>query len=68
VGLVFGALSLVPASAGKVGLVFSLLSLIPMAVWLVLIASRLGRLGRGLVTELRGSAPSSPLTEPLLQH
>jgi hypothetical protein len=46
VGLVFGVVSLVPASAGTVGLVFSLLSLIPMWVWLVLIARRLRQLGR----------------------
>ena len=41
VGLVFGALSIVPASAGTPGLVFSLLSLIPMWLWLGLLARRL---------------------------
>jgi len=46
VGLVFGMVSLVPASAGTVGIVFSLLSLIPMWIWLVLIARRLRQLGR----------------------
>lgn len=38
---------LVPASAGKLGIVLSLLSLVPMWLWLMLIARRLFRLGRG---------------------
>jgi hypothetical protein len=63
-GVVFGTLSLVPASAGKLGLVFSLLSLIPMAVWLVLIARGLGRLGREARAEQAGSLASAKLGEP----
>jgi hypothetical protein len=47
VGLLFGVLSLVPASAGKLGVIFSLLSLVPMWIWLILIARRLFQLGRG---------------------
>ncbi|WNG46521.1 DUF4386 family protein [Archangium minus] len=54
VGLVFGVLSLVPASAGKPGIIFSLISLVPMWIWLVLIAQRLFQLGRGAA--LRGRA------------
>lgn len=46
VGLVFGVLSLVPASAGTIGIAFSLLSLIPMWMWLVLVARRLLQLAR----------------------
>lgn len=46
VGVVFGVLSLVPASAGRVGLVFSLLSLLPMWLWFALSARRLLQLGR----------------------
>lgn len=46
VGLVFGALSVVPASAGRVGLIMSLLSLVPMWAWLVLIARALLKLGK----------------------
>ena len=45
VGILFGVLSLVPASAGKVGLVMSLLSLVPMWIWLGLIARTLFQLG-----------------------
>lgn len=67
VGLVFGALSLVPASAGTVGLVFSLLSLVPMAVWLVLIGLRLVWLGRRDGTEPRASVSPVGLGEPLPQ-
>ena len=47
VGIVFYALSLVPASAGTVGLVFSLASLVPMVVWLILVARRLWQLAQG---------------------
>ncbi|WP_375772532.1 hypothetical protein NR798_17130 [Archangium gephyra] len=46
VGLVFGVLSLVPASAGRLGIILSLLSLVPMCLWLILIARRLFQLGR----------------------
>lgn len=45
VGLVFGVLSLVPASAGRTGFILSLASLIPMWIWLILIARRLFQLG-----------------------
>jgi hypothetical protein len=45
IGLLFGLLSLVPASAGRLGLVLSLASLVPMCIWLILIARRLFRLG-----------------------
>jgi hypothetical protein len=45
-GLTFGVLNLVPASAGKVGLVLSLLSLIPMYLWLALLARRLHHLAK----------------------
>jgi hypothetical protein len=55
VGLVFGALSVVPASAGKLGLIFSLLSLVPMWIWLILIARRLLQLGRGARSGEQGS-------------
>jgi hypothetical protein len=50
VGLVFGALSLVPASAGRVGLAMSLASLVPMLLWIVLIAWTLFRLARAKPT------------------
>ncbi len=45
VGVVFGVLSLVPASAGRVGMAFAILSLLPMWLWLALIARRLAELG-----------------------
>jgi len=66
VGLAFGALSLVPASAGKLGLAFSLLSLIPMAVWLVLVAGQLRRLGRGAGPDrdLAVSRAGEPVPQP----
>jgi hypothetical protein len=67
VGLVFGTLSLVPASAGKLGLIFSLLSLVPMAVWLVLIGLRLIRVGRGAGVEEGASLESAGLGEPIPQ-
>ena len=43
-GLLFGALMLVPGTAGTVGLVFAFASLLPMVVWDVLIARRLFQL------------------------
>jgi hypothetical protein len=46
VGVVYGALNLVPASAGTLGLVLSLCSLIPMIAWLALVARRLLRTSR----------------------
>lgn len=49
VGLLFGVLSLVPASAGKPGLILSFLSLVPMWIWLILIARRLFQLGHGVM-------------------
>jgi hypothetical protein len=57
-GLVFGALSLVPASAGPLGLVFSLLSLVPMWIWMILIARRLFQLGRAEAAEVPGGSDS----------
>jgi len=57
VGVVFAALSFVPASAGTLGIVFSIASLLPMWVWLVLLARRLLQLGR--------PAPASALAPTL---
>jgi hypothetical protein len=51
IGLVMGALMLVPASAGTVGLLLSLLSLVPTSLWLILIARRLFQLGQGASAE-----------------
>ena len=63
-GLAFGALGLVPASAGRLGFVLSLASLVPMWAWLALTARRLWRFGRGTATP-QGAAtvatrPASP--------
>lgn len=44
VGLVTYGMNLVPATAGNLGLVLSVVSLMPLAVWLVLVASRLLRM------------------------
>jgi hypothetical protein len=44
-GLVMGALMLVPASAGTLGLLLSLVSLAPTVIWLILIARKLFQLG-----------------------
>jgi hypothetical protein len=46
VGLVMGAMALVPPTAGAVGMFLSLGSLIPTAIWLALIARRLFQLSR----------------------
>ncbi len=46
VGLVMGALMLIPPTLGPAALVISLLSLLPTLVWLLLVALRLLRLGR----------------------
>jgi hypothetical protein len=46
IGVVYGALNLVPANAGTLGLVLSLCSLIPMIAWLALVARRLLRASR----------------------
>ena len=43
IGIVYGALNLVPSSAGTLGLVLSLASLIPMLAWLLLVARGLLR-------------------------
>lgn len=51
VGLLFGALSVVPASAGKPGLILSIASLVPMWIWLALIARKLLQLGRGAAVQ-----------------
>jgi hypothetical protein len=58
IGLLFGVLSVVPASAGKIGVILSLLSLVPMWIWLILIARRLFRLGRGEVAQGVSSLPA----------
>ena len=44
IGLLTGALMLVPATAGMAGLVLSLVSLVPAAIWDILIARRLFQL------------------------
>lgn len=44
IGLLTGALMLIPATAGTVGLVLSLISLAPALVWDILIARRLFQL------------------------
>jgi hypothetical protein len=46
-GIVTGVLMLVPSTAGTIGLYLSLMSLVPFAIWSVLIARRLFRLGSG---------------------
>jgi hypothetical protein len=54
-GMLAGVLALVPASAGMVGLLLSLMSLPPTAIWLLLTAQRLFKLGhieRGLYHKL----------------
>jgi hypothetical protein len=68
VGVAFGTLSLVPASAGRVGLAFSLLSLLPMAAWLLLVGGGLRRLGRGAGPEQGASVSPVGLAEPLPQR
>lgn len=45
-GILAGVLMIVPSSAGTMGLYFSLASLVPWAIWLVLVARGLFRLGR----------------------
>ena len=73
IGLVYGALSLVPASAGALGYVMSFLSLVPMLAWLVLLARELSRLGRGAAGgsedagEAQRAGPQSPQSVPLAQ-
>jgi hypothetical protein len=47
VGLLAGALMVLPASAGTIGLAFALASLVPWAVFSVLVARRLLWLARG---------------------
>jgi hypothetical protein len=46
IGIIYGALNLVPSSAGTLGLVLSLASLLPMLAWLALVA-------RGLLSPRR---------------
>lgn len=67
IGLLFGALSVVPASAGKIGLVLSLLSLVPMWIWLILIAGRLFQLGRTTAARER-ERRASDTKAPRLGH
>jgi hypothetical protein len=52
-GITMGALALVPATAGTVGLVAALLYLVPFVAWLVLVARRLGAMGRTVEARLR---------------
>jgi hypothetical protein len=52
-GVVYGALNLVPANAGMLGLVLSMCSLIPMLAWLALVARRLLRTSRTTTTLIR---------------
>jgi hypothetical protein len=46
VGILMGVLMLVPSTAGTIGLYFALISLAPTAIWFILIARRLFRLGQ----------------------
>lgn len=64
VGLLFGVLSLVPASAGKLGIVLSLASLVPMWLWLILIARRLFQLGRGAAPQGPSRVKWKPFSAP----
>ena len=47
VGIVTGVLMLVPSTAGTIGPYLGLMSLVPFAIWCILIARRLFRLGQG---------------------
>jgi hypothetical protein len=44
-GIAAGVLMLIPSTEGPIGLYFSLCSLVPTAIWLILIARKLFRLG-----------------------
>jgi hypothetical protein len=44
-GIAAGVLALIPSTAGTIGLIFAFCSLVPTAIWLILIARRLLRLG-----------------------
>ena len=46
VGLMMGALTLIPATVGTLGVVLSLLSLAPTVAWLILVALRLFKMSR----------------------
>jgi Domain of unknown function (DUF4386) len=50
-GIVAGALMLIPSTAGTIGLYFAFGSLVPTAIWLILIAHRLFQLGQGVSKE-----------------
>jgi hypothetical protein len=50
-GIVAGALMLIPSTAGTIGLYFAFGSLVPTAIWLILIAHRLFRLAQGVSKE-----------------
>lgn len=50
VGILYGALQVIPPTAGSVGMVVSLLSLAPMVIWLILIARTLFRVNREMVS------------------
>jgi len=45
VGILLGAMSLIPPTAGTIGLLFALGSLVPLEIWDILIARRLFQLG-----------------------
>jgi len=53
VGILIGVLLLVPGSAsvGMIGVVFSIIVILPAAIWYILIARRLFRLGQGGLLE-----------------
>ncbi len=50
-GILAGVLMIVPSTAGTIGLYFALISLVPWAIFSVLIARRLLRLGQGVSKE-----------------
>ena len=51
VGILAAVLMFVPSTAGTIGLYLALSSLVPTAIWLILIARRLFRLGQGVSKE-----------------
>ena len=51
VGILVAVLMFVPSTAGTIGLYLALSSLVPTAIWLILIARRLFRLGQGVSKE-----------------
>jgi hypothetical protein len=65
IGLVMGALMLVPASAGTVGLLLSLVSLVPTVIWLILIARKLFQLAASQEPDVSISVDSRQATSAL---